>query len=345
MDYKVVLIITVICFLSSYLLTVRLIKVLRKKNIVAIPNSRSNHIQPTPIGGGLAIIASFFLGCLPLVAMVDSIVPPILIFLALAILCIISFKDDIKHVSIGLRLFTHFIAAIIGASVIQHNGSVFQGILPTYVEYTIIVLIIVTFMNLFNFMDGIDGMTGAETMHLCLSSAMILYLINNQSSYIFVALILAASTAGFLVFNWHPAKIFIGDAGSITLGYILSLLLLVVAAKGAWVQALILPMYYFADAGFVLLKRAICLEKIWQAHSKHFFQLAVRAGISHAEVVIKVVVLNIILTLLSLVAFHYKQLLVVQIGAITWAIILSIMAVRLLPIKVKILDIKAKRKQ
>ncbi|WP_053332592.1 MraY family glycosyltransferase [Candidatus Jidaibacter acanthamoebae] len=332
------------CFIFSYLLSGNFIRLLTKKKIIAIPNSRSNHKSPTPLGGGLAIIISFFIGCIPFLFLYnDTVKPPLYIASALALLCVISFRDDIKHVPAAIRLIAHFVAAIIGAFVVKHNGLIFKGIIDPDIEYIFIVLAIVTFINLFNFMDGIDGITGAQVIYLGIAIALILSFLNNQSSYIYISLLLVACTFGFLIYNWHPARIFIGDAGSITIGYILSLLLLIIAAKGAWVQAIILPMYYFADAGYILLKRAISLEKIWQAHSEHFFQRAVRAGRSHAEVVVKIIILNIILLNLSLGALHFKGEILIECLFILCALVGTIVTINILPIKIPLLDLKAKR--
>ncbi len=332
------------CFILSYLLSNKLIQLLTKKSIIAIPNKRSNHKSPTPLGGGLAIMISFFIGCIPFIFLYkETMKPPLYIFSALALLCFISFKDDIKHVPAGLRLIAHFIAAIIGAFIVRHNGLIFRGLLDPDLEYIFIVLTIVTFTNLFNFMDGIDGITGAEIIHLGISIAIVLYSLNNQSSYIYVSLLLVACSLGFLIHNWHPAKIFIGDAGSVTVGYILALLLLIVAAKGAWVQALILPLYYFADAGFILLKRAIRMEKVWQAHTEHFFQRAVRGGLSHSEVVVKIIILNIILLGLSITALNFYGEFLIECCFLFTAIGITIAAIKILPIKMPKLALSAKR--
>ncbi|MBA8667705.1 glycosyltransferase family 4 protein [Holosporaceae bacterium 'Namur'] len=332
------------CFIFSYVLSGNLIRLLTKKKIIAIPNSRSNHKSPTPLGGGVAIIIAFFIGCIPFLFLYnDAVKPPLYIASALALLCIISFRDDIKHVPAAIRLIAHFVAAIIGAFIVKHNGLIFKGVIDPDIEYIFIVLAIVTFVNLFNFMDGIDGITGAQVIYLGIAIALILNFLNNQSSYIYISLLLVACTLGFLIYNWHPARIFIGDAGSITIGYILSLLLLIIAAKGAWVQAIILPMYYFADAGYILLKRTISLEKVWQAHSEHFFQRAVRAGRSHAEVVVKIIILNIILLNLSLGALYFKGEILIECLFILCALAATIVTINILPIKMPLLDLKAKR--
>lgn len=298
----------IVSSLLCYWLCSHLISLLNRKKILDTPNFRSNHKNPTPTGGGIAILASFFIGCLPLVSFHShAVLSPALFVLALSALTIISFCDDIKEVSILLRLISHFIAATLGAFVVLQNGSIFMHYLPYWCEFVIITIFIAGFINLFNFMDGIDGMTGIETIFLSVSLALGFYMTGVQSSYIYISLLLAGCTAGFLKHNWHPAKLFIGDAGSISIGFILATLLGIWAAKGYTLQAVILPMYYFADAGIVLLLRIIRLEKFWLPHTKHFFQIAVRSGFSHAQVVLKVLFINICLLVVCLFSLYAKK--------------------------------------
>jgi UDP-N-acetylmuramyl pentapeptide phosphotransferase/UDP-N-acetylglucosamine-1-phosphate transferase len=157
-------------------------------------------------------------------------------------------------------------------------------------------------------MDGIDGMTSMETIFLCLSLALVFYLTDVQGSYIYVALLLAGCTLGFAKHNWHPAKMFMGDAGSISIGFIIATLLGIWAAKGYLLQAAILPMYYFADAGVVLFFRIINLEKFWLPHSKHFFQRAVRSGFTHSQVVLKIFKYNCGVLGFCLISMWFKMI-------------------------------------
>jgi UDP-N-acetylmuramyl pentapeptide phosphotransferase/UDP-N-acetylglucosamine-1-phosphate transferase len=113
-----------------------------------------------------------------------------------------------------------------------------------------------------------------------------------------LALLAAAiigASIGFLVWNWSPARIFLGDVGSAPLGYLLGFLLLGVAARGYWKIVLILPLYFVADATITLARRVLRGERVWQAHREHFYQLAVRRGLGHAAVVERVIAANVIL--------------------------------------------------
>jgi UDP-N-acetylmuramyl pentapeptide phosphotransferase/UDP-N-acetylglucosamine-1-phosphate transferase len=113
---------------------------------------------------------------------------------------------------------------------------------------------------------------------------------------------LAGAAGGFLVWNWAPSKIFLGDVGSVPLGYVLGALLLATAADGFWAVALILPAFYLADATITLIRRLLRGEKVWHAHREHAYQHAVHAGLSHGRVASWVAGLNVVLIACALVA-------------------------------------------
>jgi UDP-N-acetylmuramyl pentapeptide phosphotransferase/UDP-N-acetylglucosamine-1-phosphate transferase len=137
------------------------------------------------------------------------------------------------------------------------------------------VLLWAGFLNFFNFMDGIDGISGIESAALGTGAFLIAWLSPHESLPMVGPLTIAAAALGFLVWNWAPARLFMGDVGSIPLGYFLGWFLLFLAVKGYWAPALILPLYYLGDAGITLLKRLVRGEKIWRAHKEHFYQRAV----------------------------------------------------------------------
>jgi UDP-N-acetylmuramyl pentapeptide phosphotransferase/UDP-N-acetylglucosamine-1-phosphate transferase len=110
-----------------------------------------------------------------------------------------------------------------------------------------------------------------------------------------LAAAVAAAAAGFLVWNWAPARIFLGDVGSVPLGYLLGFLLLEQAARGHWKVAVILPLYFLADATITLLRRLSRGQRVWQAHRQHFYQRAVQRGLGHAAVVQRVIAADIVL--------------------------------------------------
>jgi UDP-N-acetylmuramyl pentapeptide phosphotransferase/UDP-N-acetylglucosamine-1-phosphate transferase len=122
-----------------------------------------------------------------------------------------------------------------------------------------------------------------------------------------LALIVAASAAGYLFWNWHPAKVFMGDAGSVPLGFLLGWLMLDLAVQGHWAAALILPLYFVADATVTLLKRGLRGEKPWQAHREHFYQRAVLGGATPPRVVWLTMAANAALIVLALASTGYPM--------------------------------------
>ena len=202
----------------------------------------------------------------------------------------------------ALRLPFQIGAVALGLAGLQGQGAFFQGFLPPALDLGLAAILWLWFLNLFNFMDGIDGISGAQSISLGLGLALLAVLLEGVSDLLSVALILAAAAAGFLVWNWPPSRIFLGDVGSIPLGYLFAWLLLAAAAEGAWAPAVILPLYYLADASLTLVRRALRGERLWQAHKEHFYQRAVQNGMSHATVVAWIAACNVTLIGLSLLA-------------------------------------------
>jgi UDP-N-acetylmuramyl pentapeptide phosphotransferase/UDP-N-acetylglucosamine-1-phosphate transferase len=163
----------------------------------------------------------------------------------------------------------------------------------------------VWFVNLYNFMDGIDGITGVETGALAFGLVLLSAVVPALSPVAVPAAAVGAAGLGFLVWNWHPARIFLGDSGSIPLGYLLGWLLLLAAGHGLWAPALILPAYYLTDATVTLVRRAANGHSLFQAHRQHFYQKAVQGGASHARVVRLILGGNLVLVALAwAAAFH-----------------------------------------
>lgn len=266
---------------------------LRRRQIFDIPNARSSHRLPTPRGGGLAvtpvlllIFAALALWRAPLAG------EPAVLAGALGLL-LLSWRDDRVGLPPSLRLLCQFLAVAIGLMGMPPDFLLFQGILPFTADRALAALAWLWFLNLYNFMDGIDGITGSETISLAGGLALLGGMVEESLALIGVSL-------GFLAWNWHPAKIFLGDSGSIPLGYLLGWLLLLAAGQGHWAAALILPAYYLADASLTLLKRLLRGEKIWQAHREHFYQRAVQNGLRHDQVSMAILAGNGVLIGLAL---------------------------------------------
>jgi len=274
----------------TWVVTRWVIAYLARRQVLDRPNARSSHAVPTPRGGGLGLLGI----ALPLMAAVTWLHTPetpvswavLAGGLALAGL---SWVDDLSHIHSGLRLIAHFAAAALVLALLPAKFTLFQGLFPLIADRLLAALAWVWFINLYNFMDGIDGLAGIETLAIGLGLAVLMVLVGRSGGNAAIAAglwgwTLAACAAGFLVHNWHPAKVFLGDVGSVPLGFLLGWLLLQLALWGYWVAALILPAYYLADASFTLMARLLRGEKIWQAHKQHFYQRAVARGWSPARV-------------------------------------------------------------
>jgi UDP-N-acetylmuramyl pentapeptide phosphotransferase/UDP-N-acetylglucosamine-1-phosphate transferase len=285
------LVVAVAAFLVSCVGTRLLVTVLQRRAVLDKPNKRSSHVVPTPRGGGIAVIgtsvaawvALWGAGLVPLSAIVIAI--------AAAGLAIVSWFDDLRGLSPGFRLLAQFVAVAAGMLALPH-GAIFQGWLPLGLDRIAAALLWVWFVNLFNFMDGIDGIDGSEASAIGIG---IVLVAGGSLDLAAPAAVVAAAALGFLVWNWAPARIFLGDVGSVPLGYLLGFLLYQLALRGAWQAALILPLYFLADATLTLLRRLARGERVWQAHREHFYQRAVQRGLSHAAVVLRMIAADVVL--------------------------------------------------
>lgn len=295
---------------------------LRRRAILDAPNERSNHDLPTPRGGGLAIIATIAIGWTVLHLAVPEVAPgltPVLIVAALG-LCAVSWIDDLRGLGAMVRLPAHLLACALGVWALPGDGALFQGLMPVWLDVSITTLIWAGFLNFYNFMDGIDGITGVETVGIAGGIAL-LCLLSPGLGAPGPVLVVAAAAIGFLIWNWPPARLFMGDVGSVPLGYCLGWFLLLLASQGAWAAALILPAYYLADAGLTLARRAARLEKIWRAHNEHFYQRAVAGALergteraaAHRGVVMRIALTNIVLV--ALAALSLEQPILALLGA------------------------------
>jgi Fuc2NAc and GlcNAc transferase len=284
--------------LVSLVLTVVLRRYALSRSIIDIPNARSSHTTPTPRGGGVAIVVTFLLA-VPLLgyygylswAWVLSLVP------AGAIVAIVGFLDDHGHIAARWRLLGHFAGAIIallflhGLAPLDIYGHVLDfGIFG----YVLAALYLVWLLNLYNFMDGIDGIASIEAITTCLSMCLIYWCVS-VPDLIWPSLVLALAVAGFLFWNFPPAKIFMGDAGSGFLGIALGVLSL----QAGWVEPqlfwawLIVLGVFICDATFTLLRRLLRGDKVYEAHRSHGYQYASRQFGRHLPVTLAVLCINV----------------------------------------------------
>ena len=282
------------------------------KNLIDIPNERSSHSIPTPRGGGIAIVA-LFLTNLTVLNYFDLLSASACLALwgAGSAVAITGFMDDHQHIAARWRLLAHFAAAawglywLGGFPPLTDFGSVLDLGWPGYLYAT---FYIVWLLNLYNFMDGIDGLAGIEAITVCCSSALIIWLVVPESSIWLLPAFLSSAVLGFLVWNFPPARIFMGDAGSGFLGMIRALL----SVQSAWVEPrllwvwLILLGVFIVDATVTLCRRVVRGEKFYQAHRSHAYQYASRILGTHRPVTLVIGAINVfwLMPVASLVALE-----------------------------------------
>ncbi len=272
-------------------------------SILDNPNERSMHSAPVPRGGGIAIWLTVF----PIWMLYDiftgQFLNHICLMIGAAALIIVSWLDDKKSLPARERFMVHLLAVALGLISLPIDHFVFQGALPLWLDRVVAGFAWLWFINLTNFMDGIDGISGAQTVHIGLSFIIIALVSTTMPHTNFIiAASVAGAAIGFLIWNWHPAKLFMGDVGSIPLGYLLGFLMMMLAVRGYLGIALTLPLYYVADASITLIRRMLEKKKFWEAHREHFYQQAALGAGSPIPVVRAIIIANIGLLIISMLA-------------------------------------------
>ncbi len=301
----------ILVVLSSYSLTALVRFYALKKNILDIPNERSSHSVVTPRGGGLAVAATFIFALL-FMAIFEIVSLNVAVALVGGGLMIaaIGWIDDKNSVSPRLRLVVHFLAAIWALYWLGGFTRMDIGFTTVHLGWAGSVLAavgIVWMINLYNFMDGIDGIAGTEAISVAICAGFLLFWSGSQG-LAGVCIILALAVGGFLVWNWPPARIFMGDVGSGFLGYVFAVLA-IISDKSSSVPVIIWLMLlgvFIADATITLFRRMARGEKLSQPHRTHVYQLAVQAGYSHKQVTLVVLFINIMLGMAAVGAIQYR---------------------------------------
>ena len=279
------LISSIFIFLFSLIGTKYLKKILEYKKIFDIPNKRSSHTKPIPTGGGWIIILSI-IGIILILDPYDKI-PGIITIIGLAF---ISWKDDLKNINILIRLIFQIFFISIYFICLYFFGFYSQIQL---IHIVFVILAFTWFVNIFNFMDGIDGVSTVMAVTIC-AGIIIAHLLNKSEYFPAFEILVISACLPFLYWNWHPAKIFLGDVGSIVLGFVCILSLYWLFLEGnTWHWVLSLPMYYILDTTITLIIRSIKGKKIWEAHREHYYQKAIQSGMSHSQVVLYIAILQV----------------------------------------------------
>ncbi|WP_045223881.1 MraY family glycosyltransferase [Methyloterricola oryzae] len=283
-------------FALSFLITGR-VRRYAQGRLLDVPNDRSSHQAPTPRGGGLAIVLAFALGLLVSSA-AGWLSGQSLAFLTGGLMvAAVGFWDDHGHVPARWRMLAHVLAAVLavygmgGMAVLWVNG---QTVALGWAGPVLAVVFIAWMLNLFNFMDGIDGIAAGEALSVAASAAGLSLWFQPDTRLWLAYALLAMAASGFLLWNWPPARIFMGDVGSGFLGFMLGVFALAGGAGGglSLVVWLILTGVFVVDASFTLAIRMISGQRWYEAHRSHAYQKASRVLGGHKPVTLRVLLIN-----------------------------------------------------
>ncbi len=284
-----------------------LLRPLLQRYALANPNARSSHKIPTPQGGGIGVVAATIGTVAGTSVLLTDVSDHSLWFVlaATVFIAIVGAIDDISPIPVLPRLVLQAVGVAIVLAAVPSELRVVPA-LPYWLERPLLGLAILWFVNLVNFMDGIDWMTAAETVPVTAGLIVIGGLGALSTSGVVVALALCGAVVGFAPLNRPVAKLFLGDVGSLAIGLLLAWLLVSVAGRGHIAAALLLPLYYFADATITLFRRLARGEPIWQAHRTHFYQRAMDRGFTVMAIVGRVLALNIALAVLAIISMYWN---------------------------------------
>lgn len=283
----------------SWVLTGLLRRYALAKSLVDQPNERSSHSIPTPRGGGVSIVVTFLIGItfLWVTSLLEDMAFIALLCAGLGV-AIIGFIDDHGHIAARRRLLCHFLAAswlvfwLDGLPPLVLFGFFVD---PGWIGHVLAVVTLVWLLNLYNFMDGIDGIAGIEAMSSTLFVGLLFLYVFDNHNLASLNLLMFAAVAGFLVWNFPPAKIFMGDAGSGFLGLMLGAMALYgahIEASMLWVWMILLGVF-IVDATYTLARRLLRGDKVYEAHRSHAYQYASRKYASHLLVTLAVLGINL----------------------------------------------------
>ncbi len=289
---------TLVAFLVAVAATGAVRRYAIRIKLLDVPNARSSHAVPTPRGGGVAIVLATLLaaGCWHLLAPAQAL--PLLLLLAAALVAVVGLIDDHGDLPPAWRLLFQGLAA---AMVMYGLGGL--PVLPVFgmqwdlgvAGYALGWLFLIWLLNLFNFMDGIDGIAGVQAVSVCVLAAICHGVVDAAPAVMLAAWALAAAAAGFLCWNWPPARIFMGDAGSGFTGFFIATLALTAAwgdGRLFWCWVLLMGVFV-VDATLTLVRRLRRGEAVFMAHRSHAYQQASRLHGAHRPVTLAVLCINV----------------------------------------------------
>lgn len=294
------LIVTTLVAIVSFATTSLIRRDAHRLGLVQAPNGRSSHTVPTPSGGGIGIVVggTIAASC----AAVSSTWPTSLLIVLALLMAGLGFQDDRRPIPARYRFTMQVVLASLALCFAIPLEALTARIglpLPALLIGLLAIVGTVYWINLFNFMDGVDGMAGSQAVFMLAAATALaaLHTPDIAEQGLFWTLIgVGAATAGFLVLNWPPAKIFMGDAGSTYLGFIIAVLALltIVADWVTLLQWAILAACFVADATVTLLRRLLLGERVFEAHRRHAYQKLSRGWGSHRAVTLTFIGINLV---------------------------------------------------
>lgn len=291
---------------GSYLIGYPLKNILLKFNVLDIPNSRSNHTSITVRGGGIGVIIFLIIGGLAECYLHKSISGAV-VFICALLLSVVSFYDDIFKITAKIRFIFQCLFAVVGLSIINYerNPDISQMLDSNLITLNIVLfLLIISYINAFNFMDGINGISAIQAFTTSIGTAIFLVLYCDKLVNLLPMLYIITGLVaiGFIPHNFPLAKMFLGDVGSVTLGYIISILACWSIISYGFVMVIpltILHLNYLLDTSITLLRRIVAQKNWYEAHSEHFYQKLIKSGFSHVRVTTIHMILQVIMVLLA----------------------------------------------
>lgn len=299
-----VFIIILTTFLTSLILTYLMIKISKNMNIMDIPNERSVHKKPTPLLGGIAIFLSFLFGFI-LFGNQNPLMISILI--ASFLILLLGIFDDIKPIKARYKFVIHILVALIvvfyGGLKLTHVDIFSLSLNFKWMSPYITILIIVGIINAVNLIDGLDGLCAGISSIYFLTIGVIALILNKFNGLdIILSFIMLGSTLGFLVFNFPPAKIFMGDTGSTFLGLMISVIMLL-GFKTVTLTSLLIPLVLLilpiTDTLFAIIRRALNKKPIGQADKEHIHHQLLK-HLSTRKTILVIYVVDLIFSVVSI---------------------------------------------
>jgi len=326
---------SVVSFLAAAAICAGLLLWLRPwlaRYALARPNARSSHKVPTPQGGGIAVVAAT---TIVVVAAEIFFANQLgdqwrlsIVFASTIGLALVGVTDDLRPLDAIPRLVLQIAAVAAIIATFPADMRIVPSI-PWWLDRAVMLVGGIWLVNLVNFMDGIDWMTVAEIVPTTAALGLFGLMGLLPSEATLVALALCGAMVGFAPFNRPVAQLFLGDVGSLPIGLLLGWLLAVLAGGGHLAAAVLLPLYYLADATITLMRRLVNGEQIMQAHRSHFYQRALDVGLAVNQVVARVFALNLALGLLALLTVLMESAILNAAAFITGLILVTLLLVDL----------------